>query len=87
MASDTPPEETAEMAGISIHLAMDSVAEAHRVFAAFAEGGSAGMPIGPTFWTPAFGTVRDRFGTRWMVSVVDGATGNSGGKAGFSGPH
>ena len=74
MASDTPPGEEADMAGMSIHLAMDSIAEAHRVFAAFAEGGSVGMPMGETFWTPAFGTVRDRFGTRWMVSVVEGAS-------------
>lgn len=25
------------------------------------------MTIEPTFWTPAFGTLTDRFGTRWMV--------------------
>jgi PhnB protein len=73
MASDTPPGETSGMAGMSIHLAMDSVAEAHRVFEAFADGGEVGMPMGETFWTPAFGTVRDRFGTSWMVSVEDGA--------------
>jgi PhnB protein len=73
MASDTPPGETSGMAGMSIHLAMDSVAEAHRVFEAFADGGEVGMPMGETFWTPAFGVVRDRFGTSWMVSVEEGA--------------
>jgi PhnB protein len=73
MGSDTPPGETGAMAGISLHVAMDSVAEAHRVFAAFAEGGHVGMPMGETFWTPAFGTVVDRYGTRWMVSVEEGA--------------
>jgi PhnB protein len=31
------------------------------------------MPMGETFWTPAFGVVRDRFGTSWMVSVEEGA--------------
>ncbi|MDG4647317.1 VOC family protein [Roseibacterium sp. SDUM158017] len=73
MASDTPPGEDAGMEGVSLHLALDDVAEAHRVFDVFAEGGTVGMPMGATFWTPAFGTVRDRFGTRWMVSVEDGA--------------
>jgi PhnB protein len=72
MASDMPPEESAGMQGVSIHLALDSVAEAHRVFGAFAKGGEVRMPMAETFWTPAFGTVTDRFGTRWMVSVEDG---------------
>jgi PhnB protein len=73
MASDAPPGESVGMQGVSIHLALDSVAEARHVFEAFAEGGTVGMPMGETFWTPAFGTVADRFGTRWMVSVEDGA--------------
>ena len=30
------------------------------------------MPMGATFWTPAFGVLTDRYGTRWMVSVEDG---------------
>ncbi|MCU4654826.1 VOC family protein [Roseibacterium sp. SDUM158016] len=72
MASDGAPWESVGMAGCSIHLALDSVAEAHRVFEAFAEGGEVRMPMGATFWTPAFGTVTDRFGIRWMVSVEDG---------------
>jgi PhnB protein len=74
MASDTPPGETTGMQGISLHLAMDSVAEAHRVFDAFTQGGTVSMPMAETFWTPAFGSVADRYGTRWMVSVEDGAT-------------
>jgi PhnB protein len=73
MASDAPPGEAARMEGVSIHLGLDSVAEAHRVFDVFAEGGEVGMPMGETFWTPAFGAVRDRYGTRWMVSVEQGA--------------
>ena len=74
MASDSGPEDAQAMAGVSIHLGLDSVAEAHRVFDAFADGGEVGMPMQATFWTPAFGTVRDRYGVRWMVSVEDGVT-------------
>lgn len=75
MASDAPPQDAPPMAGISIHLDLPSVAEAQRVFAAFSEGGEVGMPIGPTFWASAFGTVKDRFGTRWMISVAQSVTG------------
>jgi PhnB protein len=74
MASDAGPGDSPKMAGCSIHLALDSVAEAHRVFEVFAEGGAVGMPMGATFWTPAFGTVTDRYGTRWMVSVEEDVT-------------
>jgi PhnB protein len=38
-----------------------------RVFAALAEGGEMQVPIGPTFFSPAFGMCKDRFGTPWMV--------------------
>ena len=32
------------------------------------------MPLGPTFFSPAFGMVEDRFGVLWMVAVpMEGA--------------
>ena len=68
MASDATPEDAGRMAGVSIHLSLDSTAEAQRVFDTFAEGGSVGMPMQKTFWATAFGTVADRYGVRWMVS-------------------
>ncbi|MEC3861002.1 VOC family protein [Mesobacterium sp. TK19101] len=71
LASDDTTPAPAAMAGCSIHLALDAVDDAHRVFATFASGGEIGMPMAETFWTPAFGTVKDRFGIRWMVSVTD----------------
>ena len=74
MADDVVFEPAAKMAGNSIHLGLPSVAEAHRVFADLSEGGTVGMPMQATFWTPAFGTVADRYGTRWMVSVAEGVT-------------
>jgi len=27
------------------------------------------MPLGPTFFSPSFGMVQDRFGVGWMVIV------------------
>lgn len=43
--------------------------EAKRVFDALAEGGSVQMPMGETFFSPAYGICTDRFGTPWMVMV------------------
>jgi PhnB protein len=34
------------------------------------------MPLGPTFFSPAFGMVKDRFGVGWMV-IVPGDHGGS----------
>lgn len=75
MASDGSVDQATGLKGAYLHLALDSVTEAHRVFNAFAEGGEVEMPMSETFWTPAFGSVTDRFGTKWMVSVEEGVTG------------
>lgn len=57
--------------GHCMSLTMPDEAEAIRVFAALADGGSAFMPIGKTFWSPCFGMVSDRFGIHWMVTVPE----------------
>jgi PhnB protein len=41
--------------------------EAKRVFDALSEAGQVQMPLGQTFFSPAFGMCIDRFGTPWMV--------------------
>ena len=56
--------------GITLSLSLGDVAEAERRFAALAEGGEVQMPLGSTFWSPAFGMVVDRFGVSWMVNVT-----------------
>ena len=68
----------AGMGGSSVfHAAMDA-ATARRVFDALAEGGQVMMDLAATFWSPAFGMVTDRFGTRWMISVATGQDGGGG---------
>ena len=69
MASDGC-HEGSTFAGFSLSLAVGTVAEADRAFAALAEGGKVTMPLGKTFWSPRYGMVKDRFGVDWMVSVV-----------------
>lgn len=43
---------------------------AEAIFAALAEGGHVTMPLAPTFWSPAFGMVTDRWNTSWMITVA-----------------
>jgi PhnB protein len=43
---------------------------AAQIYAALAEGGTPFMPLAPTFWSPAFGMLRDRWGTTWMITVA-----------------
>jgi PhnB protein len=55
--------------GFSLTLAVADAGEARLRFDALASGGEIGMPLGPTFFSPCFGMVRDRFGVHWMVIV------------------
>ena len=62
------------MAGASINVTLTDAAESRRVFDALAEGGVIEMPYGPTFWDPGFGSLADRWGTRWMISTGQDAS-------------
>ncbi len=71
-ASDDPSEDAPQMAGCSIALELEGEAETRRVWDALVEGGEVRMPLAPTFWTPLFGTLSDRFGKRWMIMTASG---------------
>lgn len=69
MAGDTPACVPFEgMKGVMLALTYDTVAEATRVFNAFADGGAVQMPMAETFWVERFGMVTDRFGTAWGIN-------------------
>jgi len=67
MASDAPG--TTPPAGTYVSYDAEDVEDAHRVFDALAEGGEVEMPMGETFWSPAYGSCVDRWGTLWMVGA------------------
>jgi len=69
MASDGCQSEGAGFAGISLALSVATPGEAEAAFAALSEGGEVTMPLTKTFFSPAFGTLTDRFGVSWMVVV------------------
>jgi PhnB protein len=55
---------------MSLSLSVPSAAEADRLFSALAKDGTVQMPIGPTFFSPYFGSVADKFGVSWMIMVA-----------------
>jgi PhnB protein len=55
---------------VYINLEPDTKAEADRLFAALSEGGTVEMPLQDMFWGAYWGTLTDRFGTRWMFNCA-----------------
>ena len=53
--------------GMWVNVELPTKEEAHRVFDELAEGGIVQLPMAETFFSHAFGTCVDRFGTPWMV--------------------
>ena len=69
MASDGC-EAGPTFSGFSLSLTLPTIAEAERVFAALSDGGQVRMPLSPTFWSPCFGMLADRYGMGWMITVA-----------------
>ena len=67
MASDEPE-------GMWLTLHFDDLAEAERVFAGLAAGGTVAMPLQETFSGLRFGRVTDRFGIPWMLRCEPAAS-------------
>lgn len=71
MGCDFPPGMGAPGPGShSVFHGAPDAATAARIFAGLSEGGEVEMPLAATFWSPAFGMLTDRFGTRWMISLA-----------------
>jgi PhnB protein len=69
LASDGQGANGPNFQGFGLALYAADQAEAHKLFDALAAGGQVRMPLAPTFWSPAFGMVADKFGVAWMVMV------------------
>lgn len=72
MMSDGVPLERGGFRGFSLSLQYPTEAEARRVFDALAGGGRILMPIGPTFFSPCYGMLLDRYAVQWMVMACTG---------------
>ena len=70
MASDGHGGAPAEFRGFGLSITVKDAAEAKQVFDALADGGQVQAPLSPTFFSPSFGMVVDRFGVMWMVIAL-----------------
>ena len=68
LGGDAAPGGYLKPQGMSLHYDAKTIAEAQRVFAALAEGGSVTLPLQETFWSKAYGMVTDRFGVPWELN-------------------
>lgn len=68
--ADNPPSHYQTPQGFSLTIEVKDVAEAERVFAAFAENAKVQMPLQETFWATRFAMLVDRFGIPWMVNCA-----------------
>jgi PhnB protein len=75
MGCDAPPAHQQDTAGFSVALHTEDAGEAARVYEGLSPGGQVSMPLGPTFWSPAFAMVTDRFGTPWTINTTPPAAG------------
>ncbi|CZR09245.1 VOC family protein [Trichococcus collinsii] len=70
MTSDVfPGREYHTGNNLSLTLTYDDVEEARAVFKRLAQDGSIGMELQQTFWSPLYGSLIDRYGIEWQISV------------------
>ncbi|HYO23316.1 MAG TPA: VOC family protein [Lacipirellulaceae bacterium] len=70
MVSDGNSPAPANFDGFSLTLNAADKDEAARTFAALSTGGQVIMPLGETFFSPAFGMIADPFGVKWIIIVA-----------------
>jgi len=71
LASDDPTtDDPGPKQGFRVNYSAADAGDAQRAFDALAEGGSVELPLGETFFSPAFGMCTDRFGIPWMIGVM-----------------
>lgn len=73
MASDGRASGNPKFEGFALSFSAPTESEVKKAFDALAQGGKVEMPLGKTFFSPAFGMVVDRFGVFWMVLVTSNA--------------
>lgn len=75
MISDVPPgmgmPEFQKGNNMSVTILFDEIEEARTAFNKLLEGGTVSMELQKTFWSPLYGSLIDKFGIDWQVSVDD----------------
>ena len=70
MFCDTPPDYPVQAGNnIGILIEFDSAEAAKAVFDMLKEGGEVTMELQETFWSKYFGSLTDKFGIYWHISI------------------
>jgi PhnB protein len=68
MFSDTFPGQPVQSGNqVTICITTDDAKQARQMFAALQDGGQVTMPLQETFFSPAYGSVTDKFGINFQV--------------------
>ncbi len=68
MLSDNPPDRpSAPSPALNICVSHSDLDRLRLAFERLAEGGRVLMPLSPTFFSPLFGQLEDKFGFSWMI--------------------
>ena len=65
---DMLPAAYRQPQGFFVTLGVDGAAKGHEVFQALAQGGQVQVAFAPTFWSPGFGVLVDRWGIPWEIN-------------------
>jgi PhnB protein len=70
MLCDVPPDYPARTGeNIAIMAEFDSADKTKAAFNALKEGGNVSMELQETFWSKCFGSLTDKFGISWNISI------------------
>lgn len=67
IGNDVPANVFQKMRSVYLYLALDTAAEAERVYQILSESGEVYMPLEETFFASRFAMLRDRFGVSWSI--------------------
>jgi PhnB protein len=70
MGADVLSHDYRKPQGFSVMLTVDGVERGRQIFESLAEGGEIRLPFAPTFWSPGFGVLVDRFDVPWEINTV-----------------
>lgn len=70
MFSDTFPGQPHQKGNqVTICITTNEVEESRRVYESLKEGGQVNMPLQETFFSPAYGSITDKFGVTFQIST------------------
>lgn len=71
MADMPPSMPTTFGNGVAISMELDSEDLVKSAFEILKEGGKVTMELQKTFWSPLFGSLEDKFGVSWLLSIAE----------------